>query len=108
MQKIARAASKLPAFAGKKTSTWRAKTPAIAGKTTCNRRQKYPSLEEKTRAIAVKVPAFAGKTAIIQRVKSPANFRLDCILQMKLTPNCILNYKWSHSFCVRFWPRRCR
>ena len=64
-------------------------------------RQKYPELQ-------FKIPAIACNTVIIPRVKSPANCRLDCILQLKIAVNCLLNHEWSRVFCVSVLPRRCR
>ena len=86
----------LPAtsFAGKNTCNWQARTYKIARKMTCNWQAKTPEI--------------AGNTAIIQRVKSPASCKLDWILQVKLTANCVLNYEWSRWFCVRFLPRKNR
>ena len=72
-----------------------AKIPARAGKTTCNRRKKYVPLK-------LKIPKNARNNAIIPLVK------LDCILQVELTTNCVLNYQRLRVFCVRFLPRRCR
>ena len=84
------------------------KTPTIACKNTCNCKQKDLQSQAKILWIAGKNTRNCKRYCYYTAGKSPPNCRLDCILHVKLTANCVLNYQWSRVFCMRFLPRRCK
>ena len=86
--------AKIHAIGMQKHPQSQAKIPWFAGESTRRGRQKHTPLQ-------LQIPTIAAKIAIILRVKSPANYRLHCILLVKVTANCEFKYEWSRVLCVR-------